>query len=97
MNTGRHDVGFSFMIPPNVPSSLDGQYGFIRYKLKAKAGGQKSKMLVNIISGPNVSPSELYVSKSRFKKKTTVPTKPDCIVPAPIIDQQPQNSGFVRW
>lgn len=65
LTTGRHDIGFSFLIPPNVPSSMEHQLGSIKYKLKVKVSGsdvKNSDLNLNILSSPAVSPNELYVS-----------------------------------
>lgn len=65
LTTGRHDIGFSFLIPPNVPSSLEHQLGSIKYKLKVKVSGSDVKnadLHLNVLSSPAVSPAELYVS-----------------------------------
>lgn len=62
LSTGKHDIGYSFIVPPNVPSSYDAQFGFIRYKIKAKAGSEKNEFVLSIISPPSISPNELLVS-----------------------------------
>ena len=64
LTTGRHDIGFSFLIPPNVPSSFEMQYGSIKYKLKVKVSGQEienADLNLNILSSPIVSINELLV------------------------------------
>lgn len=63
LTTGKHDIGFSFIIPPNVPSSLDSTLGFIRYKVKAKAGSEKAELVISVITPPNIPSSELMVIK----------------------------------
>ena len=69
LTTGRHDIGFSFLIPPNVPSSMEHQLGSIKYKLKVKVSGNEVKnadLNLNILSSPSVSPNELFVSNCIF-------------------------------
>jgi hypothetical protein len=31
---GRHTFPFSFVLPPNLPSSFEGQHGYVRYSVK---------------------------------------------------------------
>lgn len=66
MTTGKHDIGFSFVIPPNIPSSVDSPLGFIRYKIKAKAGSEKAELLLNIIASPIIPITELSVSDNFY-------------------------------
>lgn len=70
LSTGKHDIGYSFIVPSNVPSSLDVHFGIIRYKVKAKAGSEKNEFVLNIISPPSIQPNELLVSfvKKKFIK-----------------------------
>ncbi|XP_047736942.1 arrestin domain-containing protein 17-like [Hyalella azteca] len=35
--SGIHEFPFSFVLPEEMPSSFEGPYGFVRYKVKAKA------------------------------------------------------------
>ncbi|KAL0870780.1 hypothetical protein ABMA27_005711 [Loxostege sticticalis] len=37
LEPGKHEYLFNFQIPQNVPSSFEGQYGHVRYELKAVA------------------------------------------------------------
>ncbi|KAF7494348.1 Arrestin domain-containing protein 4 [Sarcoptes scabiei] len=69
MTTGKHDIGFSFVIPPNIPSSVDSPLGFIRYKIKAKAGSEKAELLLNIIASPIIPITELSVPIIQNKSK----------------------------
>ncbi|XP_027197857.2 arrestin domain-containing protein 2-like [Dermatophagoides pteronyssinus] len=69
LSTGKHDIGYSFIVPPNVPSSYDAQFGFIRYKIKAKAGSEKTEFVLSIISPPSISPNELLIPIMENKSK----------------------------
>jgi len=33
---GQHDYPFSFRLPDEIPSSIEGKYGYIRYEIEAK-------------------------------------------------------------
>lgn len=34
---GQYDYNFSFLLPENLPSTYDGEYGYIVYTITAKA------------------------------------------------------------
>lgn len=34
LDSGKHVYPFSFILPPNIPSSYEGQYGYVRYTIK---------------------------------------------------------------
>ncbi|KAH7637005.1 hypothetical protein DERF_009263 [Dermatophagoides farinae] len=69
LSTGKHDIGYSFIVPSNVPSSLDVHFGIIRYKIKAKAGSEKNEFVLNIISPPSIQPNELLIPIMENKSK----------------------------
>ena len=39
LEAGKHNFSFSFVLPSNLPSSFEGQYGHVRYYIKAKLCG----------------------------------------------------------
>ncbi|XP_052278843.1 arrestin domain-containing protein 3-like isoform X1 [Dreissena polymorpha] len=55
LQAGRHTFPFSFLLPPNLPSSFEGSFGNVRYSLKGKIDrpwkfDHKTKKLFTVVS-----------------------------------------------
>lgn len=98
LNAGRHDIGFSFVVPENVPSSLNHLNGQIEYFIKAKvkdlASAHKQKASVTIVASPSVTHNELVVC-SYPVSSLSASFFFECHSDAHLRSQQ-QNDRFVR-
>lgn len=52
---GEHNYPFTFVVPPHVPSSFEGEFGHVRYTIKAVLDrpwkfDQETKMVFTVIS-----------------------------------------------